>query len=119
MKKTGWTNFLAFFLALTALSGVANSVMMLRDQQWQATVLAILVVAYALSAIVASFSLFTAKVWAPKAFGAWAVTLLVTIIPMQFWVTGAPLYHVVIFAVLVSFFMFKIYKYIRRCANAP
>ena len=118
MKKTGWTNFLACFLGFSAASGVGNLFVMLQDDAWQATVLAGFVAVYVLCTLAASYALFAAKNWATKAIGIWAVALMLTIIPIQYWVIGLSLLDSTVMVIVVSFILYKIYKYIGRCANA-
>lgn len=90
---------------------------MLKDEQWQAKVLAACVLAYIACSATAAFSLFAGRNWAQKAVGAWAVALVILIVPMQFWVTGAPVLYVLITASIVGFLLFRIYKYVGSCTN--
>ncbi|WP_308365905.1 MULTISPECIES: hypothetical protein [unclassified Microbulbifer] len=117
MKKTGWTNFLASCLVISTLSGIGNALIMLRDEQWQAKALAACVFAYVICAATAAFSLFAGKGWAQRAVGVWAFALVLLIVPMQLWVTGAPALYVSVTVAIVGFLLFKTYKYVGRCAS--
>jgi hypothetical protein len=118
MQRPLGASILAILLLVLGVAGFGNAYVMSTQSDYGTPVLAVVAVAYGVTALASAAGLWRKQRWAYPAFLAWGAVILLGVILSQFSIAQLPWVKVVAFLLVAGAVFYALARYVRKVSTA-